>query len=83
MSRFNDDDDDWDSEEEDWESDDEESEPTIECPYCQAEIHEDSQRCPFCENYISREDSPPERKPWWIVIGVLICLILVLLWIWQ
>jgi len=24
-------------------------EPTIDCPYCGAEIHEDAQRCPRCE----------------------------------
>lgn len=88
MSRYKEDDNEWDAEDE-WESDDgefaaddEESAATIECPYCQAEIHEDSQRCPFCENYLSREDAPSERKPVWLVVGVVICLILVLLWIW-
>ena len=35
-------------------------EPTIECPYCGREIHEDAQRCPHCERYISDEDAPPQ-----------------------
>jgi predicted nucleic acid-binding Zn ribbon protein len=51
------------------------------CPYCGEEIHEDAQRCPYCENYISAEDAPQQRKPWWIVAGVLLCLVLVYLWI--
>ena len=31
---------------------------TVPCPYCRAPIHEDAERCPKCENYISREDAP-------------------------
>jgi DNA-directed RNA polymerase subunit RPC12/RpoP len=66
------------ADEEDWEDDEE---PTISCPYCGAEIHEDAQRCPYCENYISEEDSPPGRKPWWLLVGVLLCLYAVYRWI--
>ena len=54
---------------------------TVPCPYCRHEIHEESERCPHCGNYISEEDPPPSRKPWWIVIGVVVCLYLVYLWI--
>jgi hypothetical protein len=59
-----------------------EDEPTIPCPHCREEIHEDSQRCPACGKYISREDAPPERKPWWIILGVAACLYVVLKWTW-
>lgn len=69
------DEDDWDEEESDG------SEPTIPCPYCHREIHEDSQRCPHCERYISEEDAPPARKPWWIIIGAAICLYVVYRWV--
>jgi hypothetical protein len=65
--------------EDEW--DDDEDEATIPCPHCKREIHEDSQRCPFCENYLSEEDAPRPRKPWWLIIGVLICLYLVYRWI--
>jgi hypothetical protein len=58
-----------------------EEEPTVPCPYCHREIHEDSQRCPHCENYISQEHAPQAHKPWWLVVGVLVCLLLVYLWI--
>ena len=63
--------------------DDEDAAPTMACPYCGAEIHDDSELCPFCENYISREDAPASAKPLWIVLGVVLCLLLVLLWIFQ
>jgi hypothetical protein len=56
-------------------------EPTIDCPYCHRQIHEDTPRCPYCENYISEEDTPPARKPWWIIIGTLLCLYVIYRWI--
>jgi hypothetical protein len=73
MARWSDDEDDWD--------DGSEDEPTIPCPHCRKRIHEDSQRCPHCETYISKEDSPAARKPWWIILGVLACLYAVYRWI--
>ena len=60
---------------------DDDDEPTVPCPYCKREIHEDSQRCPYCEHYISAEDAPAGRKPWWIVVGVILCLYIVFRWI--
>ena len=54
---------------------------TIPCPYCKREIHEDSQRCPHCEQYISEEHAPPSAKPWWLLIGVAVCLYVVYRWI--
>lgn len=71
-------DDDWDDS---WPSSDGDDEPTVPCPYCRREIHEDSSRCPYCEQYISREDAPAGGKPWWLVVGVVVCLLLVLMWI--
>jgi hypothetical protein len=38
-------------------------------------------RCPYCEHYISDEDAPPRRRPWWLVIGVVVCLYAVYRWI--
>ncbi len=67
--------------EDDWEPTEEEEEATIPCPYCRIPIHEESQRCPHCGNYISEEDSPPNRKPWWLILGVLACLYAVYRWI--
>jgi predicted nucleic acid-binding Zn ribbon protein len=55
---------------------------TIPCPYCSEPVHEEAQFCPRCENFISREDAPL-RKPLWIVVTVLVCLAIVLYWIWS
>jgi hypothetical protein len=79
---------DWD--EDDWDEDDfegdgpeDEQEELVACPYCMEMIHEHAERCPHCENWISEEDeaATPEGKPAWIVMTALICLLLVLLWI--
>lgn len=67
---------------EDW-GDEDDDEPTIPCPNCQEEMFEDSPRCPHCGEYISEEDASPGRKPWWVIIGVVLCLIVILIWIIQ
>ena len=59
------------------------SEPTIPCPYCRREIHEDSPQCPYCEQYILEDDASSAPKPWLIIIGVLLCLVVVWFWITQ
>lgn len=81
MSRYDTDDDDWEEEYEDDIDSDDDEESLIACPHCGREILEDSQRCPHCEQYISAEDSPPSRKPWWVYVGVAVCLFLVYRWI--
>jgi hypothetical protein len=73
---------DWDDEDDEVdELPDEDEESTIPCPYCERLIYEDAERCPYCERYISREDAPPERKPWWIILGTVLCLYVVYRWI--
>lgn len=72
-------DDDWDDDV-DPEYGEDDDEPTIPCPYCREEIHEDAQRCPHCDRYISEEDAPMARKPWWIVVGAVACLYMVYRW---
>lgn len=87
---FDSDDDGFDSDDDDseFDSDEDDEEPTIPCPYCRRQIHEDAQRCPYCENYISAEDTPeygdhgtPGAKPLWFVVGLLACLLIAVLWI--
>lgn len=80
-----DDEEDWDENEQDWGDDeddaDRDEEPTVPCPYCKRLVHEDAQRCPYCERYISEEDAPASRKPWWIILGTLLCLYAIYWWI--
>jgi len=56
-------------------------EPTMQCPYCHREIFEDSPQCPHCGQYIVEDDLASGGKPWWIVVGVLLCLAAILVWI--
>jgi len=88
MPRQTDHEDDWDeefdSDEDEGEldsSEDGDEEPTVPCPYCGREIHEESVRCTHCDIYISAEDAPTQGKPLWIVITALICLAAVYGWI--
>lgn len=81
MPRGKPDDDDWEDDDEDFDAHDEDDEPTVACPYCKRQIHEDAQRCPYCEHYISEEDAPPSGKPWWIILGVIAALCVILGWI--
>jgi hypothetical protein len=69
-----------DDDDEDWDYGEDEEEPTIPCPHCRREIHEDAQRCPYCEKYLSDEDAPPARKPWWIIAGALLVMYIVFRW---
>lgn len=62
---------------EDW-NDDEDA--TIPCPYCGRPIYDDAPRCPHCENYLSDEEAAPARQPWWVILGVILVLLLVLQW---
>lgn len=53
---------------------------TLPCPFCGAEIFEDADRCTECGRYLTREEATGDRKPWWLVVGVVICLLIVLSW---
>lgn len=78
--------DDVDEDNDDWDDDgdsvdDSADDATVPCPYCRREILEDSPRCPYCEQYISAEDTTPARKPLWVIVAALICLGMVLWWL--
>jgi hypothetical protein len=60
---------------------DEEDDTTIPCPCCRREIHEDSPQCPHCGQYLSEEDARATQKPWLIIVGVLLCLLVIWFWI--
>ena len=52
---------------------------TFPCPHCFHTVYDGTERCPGCGNYLSVEDAPA-RRPWWLVVGVLVCLIVVIGW---
>jgi uncharacterized paraquat-inducible protein A len=53
---------------------------TVPCPYCGEPVYEQAERCPRCENFLTREDAPLQT-PLWIRVTVAVCLVLVLSWI--
>jgi hypothetical protein len=67
----------------DWDANDpgDDEDATIPCPHCGQEIHEDAQRCPCCERYLSDADAPAAPVPWLIAVGVLLSLVAVYFWI--
>ena len=52
---------------------------TTPCPHCGADVFEQAEVCPTCGRYISQEDAPPSRKPIWIIVGVIACLVVILI----
>jgi len=79
--------DDEDEELEPWEypgeEDEADSDDTVTCPYCRKEVYMDAVRCPSCGNYLSREDAPPSRQAWWIILGALCVLAVVAIWVFS
>jgi len=72
------DEDEWDDDEDDGGEDED---ATIPCPHCGRPIYEDSERCPYCGDYVSDHDAAPARKPWWIILGTLLVFYMVYRWI--
>jgi hypothetical protein len=61
----------------DWDEDDDTTRP---CPYCRRAIHEDAVRCPYCENYLSREDEPGGRRSKWFYLVLVLALAVAVGW---
>ncbi|HVT89650.1 MAG TPA: hypothetical protein VHD56_12410 [Tepidisphaeraceae bacterium] len=57
--------------------DDPDGPPLIHCPHCRKMIHEESEWCHYCGQYISAEDNPRET-PMWLVVGTMLGLLGVL-----
>src|SRR5215212_9298463 len=52
----------------------------IPCPHCRAEIDEESEQCPKCGMFISKEDAPSGPKsPLWVILLALALLAALLL----
>ena len=59
--------------------DDDDSAETVACPSCRRPVYEEAEQCPYCGHYISEEEMASSR-PWWVIIGALVCLGLALGW---
>jgi len=75
-------DDEWDDDEaQGFQAAEEDEEGTVPCPHCRRQIYEDAERCPHCGNYLSVEDAPFQARPWWFIVGFVICVAIVVGWI--
>lgn len=43
----------------------------VPCPHCRAEIDEESEQCPKCGRFLSKEDAPGGKSTVWIVLMTL------------
>lgn len=64
-----------DPEEADWNTDP----STVSCPHCGQEVSEEAEWCPNCDQYISVARSLPNKKPIWLIVGVVVLLLLTLI----
>lgn len=74
---------DWTPDDEEWVPDEDDEDPTTECPHCHEAVFDQAERCPHCGWYVSEEDIPPARRPWWVVLGVILALFAVYLWVFR
>ena len=74
-------DDEFDLDEDDDLDEDNGSGETMPCPHCFGTIYDDSERCPHCGEYLSREGAPRPPPPCWVILGVGVCLVIVFRWI--
>ena len=73
--------DDYDNEDDEWvedEGDDGEDHDVLECPSCHAAVHEDTQKCPNCGDWIVAV-YPQRRTKRIVVVGATLLLIAALL----
>ncbi|HYV35251.1 MAG TPA: hypothetical protein VE988_06080 [Gemmataceae bacterium] len=56
---------------------------TLPCPFCKAPVYENTERCPHCENYLFYDGPSSPAKPLWFLAGVVICLGVVIYWIFR
>ena len=53
---------------------DSDDDPTVPCPFCRRAMWEDAEQCPHCGKYVGGEDSPAPRRPWWVIVTVILLL---------
>lgn len=47
----------------------------VECMHCGAEIYEDAERCPHCENYQTDFGQTATSQPRWVVLTAVLLLL--------
>jgi hypothetical protein len=59
-----------------------EDDPNFLCPHCRVPVYEEAEACPHCGTWlIDDEIQASQRKPWWIIVGTIACLVVVYFWL--
>ena len=53
------------------------------CPFCRKSVYDDAEQCPHCGNYMFSDEPESYRKPWWLLVGVGLSLLVVIYWLWP
>ena len=57
----------------------------IACPFCGRPVYAEADVCPACHSFLGGSDDPTtlhaSRRPLWIIVGVVLCLVAVLGWV--
>ena len=53
---------------------DDSDDQTVPCPFCRKPMFEDAEQCPHCGKYVGGEDAPRPRRPWWVIVTVVLLL---------
>ena len=71
----------YDDPDEEWtEEDENEDDVLLVCPSCRQAVHEDTQQCPYCGDWIVPEyPSDPRKRFLWVVAAMLVILALILI----
>ena len=66
----------WDDDaDEEWVEDDASGDDLLVCPSCRKEVHEDTQQCPHCGDWIMPVDLSGRAKRWiWVAAAILVIL---------
>ncbi len=57
---------------------DSDDDQTVPCPFCRRAMWEDAEQCPHCGKYVGGEDTPAPRRPWWVIVTVIILIVIFL-----
>ena len=59
--------------------DDDPDDNTVPCPSCRTPIYEESEFCPHCGQYVTREEQPVKTSTW-VIIGVVLAVVAAAVW---
>ncbi len=52
------------------------------CPSCGAMIYEETEKCPYCGEWVTPRNAG-QRMPWWVTIGGIIAIVAFLFWVFR